>query len=268
MPIATAPPRPIAASAAQRAARDGGAQRPAVQLVEAVRGDADGEAERRQRRHQPAAVERRGEGGADRDVRQVPGRVGQVQERDVVAPAAGCERVERGRALSPHAGPRARSRRPTTSAGSGRRRSRHARTPPPAPAAGSARWNAHDARAQELPDVVPGGCDQAAGERQADAGVEVPEPAQRAARRQRELQVAERRTRLQHPRQPGQGGVDVVDVAQQVGEREAVERRRRRTAAPRPGPRPASRRRRAPAVRSRAPASIPADWSRPVIRQP
>ena len=48
--------------AAQRAARDGGAQRPAVQLVQAVRRDADGQAERRHRRDQPAGVERRARG--------------------------------------------------------------------------------------------------------------------------------------------------------------------------------------------------------------
>ena len=70
-------------------------ERPAVELVEAMRGDADGERERDQRPGQARAVDVRREAGAECHVREVPRRVREVQDRDAVAQAAGPERVER-----------------------------------------------------------------------------------------------------------------------------------------------------------------------------
>ena len=68
----------------------------AVQLVERVRADPDGEKERRERSEQPGGVPLGRKRGADRDVAQVPERVRGVEEGRVVAPAAGGKRVERG----------------------------------------------------------------------------------------------------------------------------------------------------------------------------
>ena len=47
-----------------------------------MRGDADGEQEGRQRPGQPGAVGVLGEARAERDVGEVPGGVGRVQQRD------------------------------------------------------------------------------------------------------------------------------------------------------------------------------------------
>jgi hypothetical protein len=66
-----------------------------VELVEAVRGDADGEHERRQRPGQARPIGVLRERRSERDVGQVPRRVRQVEERDAVAEAARPERVER-----------------------------------------------------------------------------------------------------------------------------------------------------------------------------
>jgi hypothetical protein len=51
--------------------------------------------ERAEGGREAAAVERRGGGGAERDVAQVPARIRQVKDRDEVAPAAGPQGVER-----------------------------------------------------------------------------------------------------------------------------------------------------------------------------
>ena len=79
----------------ERASGEAGGERPAVELVQAMRRDADGERERDQRPGQARAVDVRREAGAERHVREVPRRVREVQERDAVAQAAGPERVER-----------------------------------------------------------------------------------------------------------------------------------------------------------------------------
>src|SRR5207248_8387554 len=80
--------------------RDPRPERTAVQLVESVRADAEAEEEGRHRQREPCSLDVRGEGRADDDVAQVPGRVRQVEQRHVVAPAAGSERVEGGTCLA------------------------------------------------------------------------------------------------------------------------------------------------------------------------
>ena len=87
-PIASAPPRPPAERSDQRAPREPGAERPAVQLVHRVGADPDGEEEGGDRRHQPAGVDMGRHRRPDRHVADVPERVGRVQNGDQVAPAA------------------------------------------------------------------------------------------------------------------------------------------------------------------------------------
>ena len=81
-----------------------------VQLVQRVRADShrEQECEHGQAEQPPAEV--RCERSADRNVRQMPERVRRMQQRHVIAPAAGCERVERGA----RAGARRHARRPQT----------------------------------------------------------------------------------------------------------------------------------------------------------
>ena len=80
----------------QAAVGEPGPQRPAVELVERVGADADREEEGGDRRRQPAGVDLRRRRGPDRDVADVPERVGRVQDRDQVPPAAGAQGVEGG----------------------------------------------------------------------------------------------------------------------------------------------------------------------------
>ena len=78
-----------------------------LQLVERVGADADGEEERRERRRERRDAKAGRERGSDHDVREVPGGVGRMEERDVVAPATRRERVERrAREVSRHGVPR------------------------------------------------------------------------------------------------------------------------------------------------------------------
>ena len=72
----------------------------ALQLVERVRSDADREEERGERDQEPVDLEVRREGGSDRDVREMPQRVRRMQQRQVVAPAARLQRIERRPALA------------------------------------------------------------------------------------------------------------------------------------------------------------------------
>ena len=59
-------------------------QRPAVQLVKRVRGEADRKEERGQRRDQPVQPDLRREHGAEHHVGQVPCREGRMQQRPPV----------------------------------------------------------------------------------------------------------------------------------------------------------------------------------------
>ena len=92
-------------------ARDPRLQRPPVELVQRVRADPHGQEESGDRGEEAVPCEGGGQRCADGDVAQMPGRVGQVEQRDVVPPAPGGESVERGTAcLSLHGRPTSRSR--------------------------------------------------------------------------------------------------------------------------------------------------------------
>ena len=95
-PRATAPARPGDGHGHQHRRRDPGLQRAAVQLVERMRGQADGEEERDQRGQQAGKADLRGERGADDHVGQVPGRVRRMQQRPPVPPSARARRVVGG----------------------------------------------------------------------------------------------------------------------------------------------------------------------------
>ena len=77
-------------------------KRVAIQLVEGVRADSEAEEEGKHGEGKPSGRHVWGETGPDDDVAQVPARVGQVEERHVVAPAAGGERVEGGTGFAAH----------------------------------------------------------------------------------------------------------------------------------------------------------------------
>jgi hypothetical protein len=68
---------------------------PAMELVERVRPDAHREREREHGEAEPPPRDARREAAADDDVGEVPRRVREMEERHVVPPAAGSERVER-----------------------------------------------------------------------------------------------------------------------------------------------------------------------------
>ncbi len=76
-------------------ARDLRPQRSPVQLVEGMCSDADREEERDECRAKAGDGELGSERRADDDIAQMPGRVREMQDGQVVAPAARCERVER-----------------------------------------------------------------------------------------------------------------------------------------------------------------------------
>ena len=75
-----------------------------VQFVQHVRAHAHRQEERRESRRQPPRVQVRSERGPDRDVGQVPRRVGRMEQRHEVPPPARAQRVER-RALERWRGP-------------------------------------------------------------------------------------------------------------------------------------------------------------------
>ena len=80
----------------QRPAAQAGPERPAVELVERVCADPDGEKERAERGRQTVGVHDRRGRRAQGDVAQVPGRVRRVEQRDEVPPAPGTQRIEGG----------------------------------------------------------------------------------------------------------------------------------------------------------------------------
>ena len=187
---------------------------------------------------------------ADRDVAQVPRRVRRVQQRQVVAPAAGLERVERrtparaggavprvrrhDRPTPPSEAQARRRRRPRR-----RRRRRTARSPAARSSGRERRWKVADARAEEAADLVPARRDDAA--RAGSPTRTYSSQSGRRAARQPELERwrSSRRAGRRARARASVGG-RVLDVAEQVRERERVERARRRTAAPRRSPRRAS----------------------------
>src|SRR5207302_9103368 len=116
-------------------------QRAALPLVERVGAEPESEEERGSGGSEPVGVEVGRQRGADRDIAQVPRRVGRVQKRQVVAPAARREGVEGGPRLGhrrrpqtttqpPRLSPRAAtssnpaSRKALSSFGSGQRASK------------------------------------------------------------------------------------------------------------------------------------------------
>ena len=80
----------------QGRARNRGTERSAPQLVECMRADPHGERERGDDGAEPLPGDLVREAAADHDVRQMPGGVGRMQQRDVVAPAAPLQRVPGG----------------------------------------------------------------------------------------------------------------------------------------------------------------------------
>ena len=210
-----------------------------VQLVERVRADADREEERGERGAEPRPGERRRERGADRDIAQVPERVRRVEERDVVAPAARRKRVERRPRLAsltravPRSRPAAEAQPATrTSSTPASRQSAEL------PVERQSRVEVADARPEEPSHLVPARPDGGPRNGQPDADVQLPgrarQSAARAAPNSRVATVPPGRTTRasSHERRAG-----VVDVAQEVRDRQRVEGCRRRTAAPRRVPR-------------------------------
>ncbi len=107
------------------------------------------------------------------DIGQMPERVGRVEQGDVVAPAAGLERVER-RALLDFHFPRPHMTTPPPKL---RRRKRTSVMPASAPDLCEllGRRQRTDARAEEAAHVVPARRDHAAGEREGESNIELPE---------------------------------------------------------------------------------------------
>ena len=79
-----------------------------------------------------------------------------------------------------------------------------------------------DRRAEERPDLAPAAADHGAGGRKADPDVELPERPPEPGR-DAELEPGDRAAGTDDPRQLAQRRRRVVDVAEQVGEREPVE---------------------------------------------
>ena len=137
----------------------------------------------------------RSERGADRDVAQVPDGVRRMQERDVLAQAAGRERVERG----PSAGALGHRRRPQTTIPPPRLRRRCCTSSTPAARqrpSNCSIWvslpELVDARPEEVAHLAPASRDQPPGERQPDARVRAPERSGKPVARNTELEPGDR----------------------------------------------------------------------------
>src|SRR5207247_10605693 len=83
---------------------------------------------------------------------------------------------------------------------------------------------AADAVAEEPSDLVPARRDRAPEERQPDADVEVPRHARRGPGRDAEVELRGRCARAQDPRELAQAGREGVQIAEEVGAGQAVER--------------------------------------------
>ena len=204
----------------------------------------------------------RRERGADHDVRQMPRGVRRMQQRHVVAPAAGCERVERRPRDVVHA------RRPQTTMPPPRlslvRARRIARVAPElAQASSGSGGRSRGCSGRGTPDLGPAGRDHPPGGGETHPDVES-HSGRHGPRGRANSSIAivppGRTTRVELAQRVGR----VVHVAQQIRERERVERRLERqllgasldeldTVA---------------AARRRASASISGLWSIPTTRQP
>ena len=80
-----------------------------------------------------------------------------------------------------------------------------------------------DARPQETTHLIPRARHHPAQQRQPQAGVHTPQPAQRRDRRDAELEHPDPAAGLDHAGELAHGARPIIDVAQQVGEREGVE---------------------------------------------
>lgn len=80
----------------ERSARELRPEWAAVQLVERVRADADTEEESAECRKEAVEVDGGRRGRTERDVAEMPRRVGRVEQRDGVPPPAGAKRIEGG----------------------------------------------------------------------------------------------------------------------------------------------------------------------------
>ena len=220
MPIAHASATEIAASADERPRRDRRPQRPPVELVERVRAHTHREREREHRQRQATPRDGRRETAADHDVREMPRRVREMQQGHVVPPPTRlrARRTPVSRAHAPH---HETARRATTGATAPRR------YPPPATqrrggraaraggSRGSTRRETRRPRASRARSPVPPPAARPA--RTPPTPVSRP----RAAARTRASRSSRRGAR---PARARAACGRIVDVAQQVRERQVVER--------------------------------------------
>src|ERR1700683_3232101 len=162
----------------------------------------------------------------------MPGRIGRVQDRSDVAPAPTAPYVEGG-SIRWRGCRRATTVRPCGPPQAQPPSERHPRVVDP-PAAGPPPgvleprdWITtvvpRDARAEEAPDLVPlPATENEPSEWKREAGVQPPQAAPRGSVRQMELHRGERASRAQHSHELAEGGLRIVDVAQQVFEGDRV----------------------------------------------
>ena len=150
-----------------------------------------------------------------------------MQQRHVVAPAAACERVEgRPREISGHGDPRGRSRRPGSGAGTRRPERRLPSTSRAVARAGSLRQNSRMLGPRNRPTSSHAGEHASRpSQRQARVHVEPPRGVGHGGPRNRELERGDHSARRDDAGEPGERRRRVVDVAEEVRERQPVEAR-------------------------------------------
>ena len=203
------------------------AQRPPVQLVEGVRADPDGEGERGDGGAEPVPGDDRRQAAADDDVGQMPGRVGRMQQRHVVPPAAALQRVP-GRDRAPRARRRG-SCLPSPDDDGAPKLSRRTSTPCRPAACHHSSWRSSGWRPRSRGSTRrgsrrPRASRAGAGGRRAAAprGRRGPRAGERDPR-DAELERGDDAARTHHARELGQRRPRVGDVAKQIGQREVVE---------------------------------------------
>ena len=144
-----------------------------------------------------------------------------MEQRDVVAPAAGVERVERRALLDFHS----RAAPHHDAAAETQRAKAHVGNAGIAPDLSEllGRRQSTDARAEEAADLVPPRRDRTAGERQGESNIELPEQAPEWSGRDSELERRDRPPAARDARKLAHGRAGIVDVAEQVRERQRVE---------------------------------------------